>query len=146
MENRIKELRRLGLRGTRLAKAHAMTVRLKLLKIGTLIRVSVGRSDDECSPGSGTVYPSGEAARTSATVAPVNSRHPQFYSVDEFNQSGCRTLERYAQEVRKKQIKTPVRKRNAALESEYFLFARVILTEPVPNVIPRYASAELERR
>lgn len=39
----IEELRRLGLQGTCLAKARAMTIRLKLFKIGALIRVSVRR-------------------------------------------------------------------------------------------------------
>ena len=39
----IEELRRLGLQGTFLAKARAMTIRLKLFKIGALIRVSVRR-------------------------------------------------------------------------------------------------------
>lgn len=39
----IEELRRLGLQGTSLAKARAMTIRLKLFKIGALIRVSVRR-------------------------------------------------------------------------------------------------------
>lgn len=39
----IEELRRLGLQGTHLAKARAMTIRLKLFKIAALIRVSVRR-------------------------------------------------------------------------------------------------------
>jgi len=37
----LQMLRRLGLEGTELAKAHCSTIRLKLLKIGALIRISV---------------------------------------------------------------------------------------------------------
>jgi hypothetical protein len=37
----MQALRRLGLRGTELAKAQCMTLRLKLLKIGALIRITV---------------------------------------------------------------------------------------------------------
>ena len=36
-------LRRIGLRATRFAKASCATIRLKLLKIGALVRVSVRR-------------------------------------------------------------------------------------------------------
>ena len=36
-------LRRIGLRGTKLAKATCGTIRLKLLKIGALVRISVRR-------------------------------------------------------------------------------------------------------
>jgi hypothetical protein len=39
----INELRRVGLAGTELARAHAGTIRLKLLKIGALVRISVRR-------------------------------------------------------------------------------------------------------
>jgi hypothetical protein len=39
----IETLRRLGLNGTELARAQATTIRLKLLKIGTLVRTSVRR-------------------------------------------------------------------------------------------------------
>lgn len=39
----IDELRRRGLHGTELARAHAGTIRLRLLKLGALIRVSVRR-------------------------------------------------------------------------------------------------------
>jgi hypothetical protein len=37
----LQMLRRLGLQGTELAKAQCATIRLKLLKIGALIRISV---------------------------------------------------------------------------------------------------------
>ena len=37
----LQMLRRLGLQGTELAKAHCSTIRLKLLKIGAVIRISV---------------------------------------------------------------------------------------------------------
>ena len=37
----LQVLRRLGLQGTDLAKARCSTIRLKLLKIGALIRISV---------------------------------------------------------------------------------------------------------
>jgi hypothetical protein len=39
----IEALRRLGLRGTELAQAQCATIRLKLLKIGAQIRVTVRR-------------------------------------------------------------------------------------------------------
>ena len=39
----LQALRRMGLRGTRMAKANCQTIRLKLLKIGALIRVTVRR-------------------------------------------------------------------------------------------------------
>jgi hypothetical protein len=39
----ITELRRLGLAGTRLARAYAGTIRLKLFKIGAVVRVSSRR-------------------------------------------------------------------------------------------------------
>jgi hypothetical protein len=38
----LQMLRRLGLEGTELAKAQCSTIRLKLLKIGALIRITVG--------------------------------------------------------------------------------------------------------
>jgi len=37
----LQMLRRLGLEGTELAKAQCFTIRLKLLKIGALIRITV---------------------------------------------------------------------------------------------------------
>jgi hypothetical protein len=37
----MEALRRLGLKGTELAQAQATTIRLKVLKIGALIRVTV---------------------------------------------------------------------------------------------------------
>ena len=37
----VQALRRLGLEGTSMAKAQCQTIRLKLLKIGALIRVTV---------------------------------------------------------------------------------------------------------
>ena len=37
----LQMLRRLGLEGTELARAHCSTIRLKLLKIGAVIRISV---------------------------------------------------------------------------------------------------------
>ena len=37
----LETLRRLGLEGTELAKAQCSTIRLKLLKIGAVIRISV---------------------------------------------------------------------------------------------------------
>jgi hypothetical protein len=39
----LQALRRLGLQGTDLAQAQCSTIRLKLLKIGALIRISVRR-------------------------------------------------------------------------------------------------------
>jgi hypothetical protein len=39
----LEALRRIGLRTTRLAQATAGTIRLKLLKLGALVRVSVRR-------------------------------------------------------------------------------------------------------
>ena len=39
----LESLRRLGLAGTELAEAQCQTIRLKLLKIGALVRVSVRR-------------------------------------------------------------------------------------------------------
>ena len=40
----LQMLRRLGLEGTELAKAQCTTIRLKLLKIGALIRITVRKS------------------------------------------------------------------------------------------------------
>ena len=39
----LEALRRLGLAGTELAGAQCQSIRLKLLKVGALVRVTVGR-------------------------------------------------------------------------------------------------------
>ena len=68
----LEALRRIGLRTTRLAQATAGTIRLKLLKIGALVRVSVRRVT--VARGSSAALPAGGSGRARWPPATPGSR------------------------------------------------------------------------
>ena len=65
----LKALRRLGLAGTELAEAQCQTIRLKLLKIGALVRVTVRKVWVKLS--SGCPYADGVPSGAREPVAAV---------------------------------------------------------------------------